>query len=114
MTTPINLTHAEVGAYLAAIGEHMMQHDVAALTVESELGPGDVVFDQRTVEMRETIAENMASQMAAAGFTPWDRNLSEREASALSHARCLERAEDVVAQLTLQEAIEFICLPELK
>jgi hypothetical protein len=33
MTIPKNLTHAEVGAFLIAVGRHMVDHDLAAETV---------------------------------------------------------------------------------
>lgn len=81
MTIPANLTHAEVGAYLVAIGHHMVEHDVCA---DAVLAP-DMLKDLE-------YAENLAGEMVMANFY-----------GTLDTTRAL----DIVTSLTLAEAIDF-------
>lgn len=81
MTIPTNLTHAEVGAFLAAVAVNMMDYDLAAETVlcwDSYTDPEDAMHK---------FAERIAEQDVYGDLT-------------------LERAEELV-QLTLAEAISF-------
>ena len=76
---PPNLTHAEVGAFLVAVGQHMIDHDVAAEAV--------LDFEHYDAECREDLLQDLR------GVDPF-----------VSLSR--ERAEELLG-LTLAEAIEF-------
>jgi hypothetical protein len=83
MTIPANLTHAEVGAFLIAIGQHMLDHNVCAeAVIQPELIQDDLDY-----------ATNLAEVM---------HNVNEYED--MPEERCLE----ILNNLTLPEAISFI------
>jgi hypothetical protein len=87
MTIPANLTHAEVGAFLMAVGQHMIDHDVCA---EAVVQPEDV---------RDNLpyAENLAHSMIDAYiYLPMHPG----------------RALEILQSLTLEEAIAFVQLPK--
>jgi hypothetical protein len=87
MTIPTNLTHAEVGAFLMAVGQHMIDHDVCA---EAVVQPEDV---------RDNLpyAENLARSMIDAYiYKPMHPG----------------RALEILSNLTLEEAVSFIRPPK--
>jgi hypothetical protein len=80
MTIPINLTCAEVGAFLVAIGQHMVDNDVCAAAV---LDPECLKDDEYASELIGNIDD-----------AEWHMGVS------------CERANELL-QLTLEEAINF-------
>jgi len=86
MAIPTDLTHAEVGAYLIAIGTHMVDQDVCA----------EAVVDAEFLK-DEGYALPLAAEMMA-GETY--RGIET------------ERALEILTNLTLEEAITFVNIKE--
>jgi hypothetical protein len=84
MTIPANLTHAEAGAFLMAVGEHMVDHDVCASAV---LAP-DMLADDAYLKI---LADDLWRAAFGGGQDLVDG-----------------RAEEILTNLTLEEAIAFV------